>query len=624
MTLRAASLALALGCALQQPTFRSRVELIRLDVSVVDQDGRPLRDLRPDEFAVTIDGAPRQVAFAQFYGADETLQATSSPAALDAPVSTAANTATSPGRVIVIVADLESFPPGSERSILEAASALVDRLGPDDAVGLLPIPGRGIEVSRDHKPVREALATLRGAASAPPLGYRMSVREAEAFRTKDTRVISEVFERECRPSDRTCPTELAEAAFPMLMEADRRLQSLATTLTALYARLRPIEAPKSVVLLSTGVQHRASADGFFRDLQREADTAGVSAFVVQVEVPEFDASRSGPSVSAVARARTRADFNAGLASVAGAADATTYFGVGRAVGAFDRIRNEIAYSYQLGIESAAADADGAKRRVNVSVSRKGAVVRARKALVIPREAPKTLNPVDLLAEPVHFVDAPFVVSTYMTRGEEPSTLKVIVLIELEEPQANGAPSYAFTITGAGTAPFRTADRMEPAATRAIVGAQVAPGRYRLKAAVVDAAGRPGSLEMPIVVGLRSVEGLQFSDLIVGTRTDKLVPASRVRTGDPLAAVLELYSADAAQLDGLTVRLEGRLTASTTRAPLAIAEVSTTSSDRRRIATAQIPPTTLTPGTWVISALVIRGERVVGQVSRSIRVDAAEQ
>ena len=620
MTLRMVSLALALGCALEQPTFRSRVELIRLDVTVVDREGRPLRDLRPDEFTVTLDGAPRRVKFAQFYGVDETRHAMSTPDAPDAPVSVAANTATSPGRVIVIVADLESLLPGYERPVLETAAALLDRLGPADAVGLVRIPGRGIELTRDHRQVREAVATLRGWATPPPIGYRMSVREAEAFRMKNTRVIGAVIERECRPTARDCPRELTEAAFPLLMEADRRSQSLVTTLTALFARLRPIEAPKSVVLLSSGLQHGASAFGFFRDLQREADTAGVSAFVVHVDPPEVDASRSGVLVSATARD----DLLSGLSAVADATDAAMYSGMGRAVGAFDRIRNEIAYSYQLGIESAAADADGAKRRVNVSVSRKGAVVRARKALVIPREAPKTLNPVDLLAEPVHFVDAPFVVSTYMTRGEEPSTLKVIVLIELEEPQANGAPSYAFTITGAGTAPFRTADRMEPAATRAIVGAQVAPGRYRLKAAVVDAAGRPGSLEMPIVVGLRSVEGLQFSDLIVGTRTDKLVPASRVRTGDPLAAVLELYSADAAQLDGLTVRLEGRLTASTTRAPLAIAEVSTTSSDRRRIATAQIPPTTLTPGTWVISALVIRGERVVGQVSRSIRVDAAEQ
>ena len=38
-----------------RPIFRAGVEIVVLDVGVVDGDGRPIRDLRPEDFAVTLD-----------------------------------------------------------------------------------------------------------------------------------------------------------------------------------------------------------------------------------------------------------------------------------------------------------------------------------------------------------------------------------------------------------------------------------------------------------------------------------------------------------------------------------------------------------------------------------------
>ena len=45
-----------------QPTFKSGVELVALDVTVVDRNGRPVQGLGPEAFQVTIDGRPRRVA----------------------------------------------------------------------------------------------------------------------------------------------------------------------------------------------------------------------------------------------------------------------------------------------------------------------------------------------------------------------------------------------------------------------------------------------------------------------------------------------------------------------------------------------------------------------------------
>ena len=52
--------------AATRPTFRSGVEVTTVDVTVVDNDGRPLTDLQPDEFRVQIDGKDRRVTSAQW------------------------------------------------------------------------------------------------------------------------------------------------------------------------------------------------------------------------------------------------------------------------------------------------------------------------------------------------------------------------------------------------------------------------------------------------------------------------------------------------------------------------------------------------------------------------------
>ena len=67
----AAALLLVALLAAQQPqtpplpTFRSSVEVTTVDVTVVDNAGRPLADLQPADFTVRIDGRVRRVISAQ-------------------------------------------------------------------------------------------------------------------------------------------------------------------------------------------------------------------------------------------------------------------------------------------------------------------------------------------------------------------------------------------------------------------------------------------------------------------------------------------------------------------------------------------------------------------------------
>ena len=110
--------------------------------------------------------------------------------------------------------------------------------------------------------------------------------------------------------------------------------------------------------------------------------------------------------------------------------------------------------------------------------------------------------------------------------------------------------------------FQTADEIRATGAdgpRAVTAAQLPPGMYRLRLAVVDAAGRPGTLEMPLGVGLRPMGALQVSDLFVGTAGDRFTPAIEVASGTPLTAILEVYAADPAAFDGVSVGLEVRRT-----------------------------------------------------------------
>ncbi|HEU4894177.1 MAG TPA: hypothetical protein VFT47_21620 [Vicinamibacterales bacterium] len=596
-----------------QPTFRSRVELLRIDVTVVDRSGVPIRDLGAEDFLVKIDGRPRTVMFARFYGPETSQPSTP---VTDAFPSFADNTTRpSQGRILVLVADLESMTPGYEKVFFDTAAALVDRLGADDSVGLILVPGKGVELTRDHARVRKLLATARGAAGAAIRDHAITIREAEAFFRNDQRVIDEVVERECRGDDRPCPRDLDREAREMLSNADRQIRNMVTSLTELNARLAHIDAPRTVVVLSAGLPYRQDSESFFRDLKRRCAESGTTTYVVQLHQPETDASQRGKPGTATLGSVDAAE---GLSRLAGAADASMSFGVGRAEGVFDRIRTEIVHTYQLGVQSVAADADGKSHRIEVQATRPDVVVRARSEFVISKEARPVATIASVMALPPGVSETPLSVGVYNTRGEDAKTLKVVVLLEsVTGTRPAGVPSFAFELTSTGGASvFQANGKMKVQNDRAVatVAAQVAPGSYSLRGAIVDAAGRAGSVEFPIAVGMRQAGEYQFSDLIVGTLADGFTPTSRIATPS-VTAILELYAADPARFEGVTVDLEFR------RGDNVLAtgatKVTTTSYAERRIAEGKLALPNLEPGRYQVIAVVKHNGQPVAHLARTV-------
>jgi VWFA-related protein len=124
----------------QQPTFKSGVDLIRLDVNVVSDDGTPVKDLTPDDFDVKVNGKPAPVRALQFLDFART-ERTASEQARYRDVST--NQESLRGRLTILVID-ESSLPEDTRPLMNSLAKYLKTLGPDDLTALIALPRPGL------------------------------------------------------------------------------------------------------------------------------------------------------------------------------------------------------------------------------------------------------------------------------------------------------------------------------------------------------------------------------------------------------------------------------------------------------------------------------------------------
>ena len=118
-----------------KPSFQSSVEVTSLDVTVVDDRGKPITNLTPADFAVRIDGNPRRVVTAEWVP----LITEASAAAPAPPDGYSTNESATGGRLIVIAVDQPNIRFGGAIAITKAANGFIDRLLPSDRVAVAGI-----------------------------------------------------------------------------------------------------------------------------------------------------------------------------------------------------------------------------------------------------------------------------------------------------------------------------------------------------------------------------------------------------------------------------------------------------------------------------------------------------
>ena len=556
--------------AQQQPVFRSGVELVTLDVSVVDDAGRPMEGLGPEQFELTVDGGPRRVVSAQFVATRA--------AGGTVPIRShhfTTNEHDSGSRLILFAVDQMHIRRAEGRAALRAAADFIDQLTAGDRVAAVPLThAAAVQFTSDRASVKRQLDRLTGSAGPLQVFYNIGLSEALAMSEGSRIAIDTVVRRECggslprqmgrggsndarriaegEPAGDSCPAQVELEGRMLAQQARSDTRMSLNALRTLIANLGELDGQKSIVLVSEGL---VAEPQYFdlSELGAVAAAARVTIYVLQLDTPLLDGGDSKVSPTAIADIRVRGD---GLARLAGSARGALFTLVGSDPQPFRRILSELSGYYLLAFEPLAGDRDGGTHRLNVKVRTAGALVRARPSFHIPAAATRDTTEkelVRLLRDPRSATTLPIRAATYIYRQPDSEGMKVVVAIETtsRDPVTIGYVlvnrSNVIVASGGETAPDG----------RLLATAAVPAGSYMLKAAVVDAARQSGSIERHFDVRLAPAGSVRVSDLMLAEEpiAGGLQPLVASLRGRTLVAFLEIYAPENWTPDRGTVTLE---------------------------------------------------------------------
>jgi VWFA-related protein len=653
MRARLAALVLLLGSSIasaqtpQQPVFRGGVEVVEVDVSVVNDNGRPITDLLGPDFTVTVDGQPRRVVSAQFVTMRPTEPRSRLKAADKPEVFFSSNAGVERGRLIVLAFDRDGISFGGGRPVTSAASRFLDTLGTSDRVAFVtvPQPGPVVDFTTNFELVRKELDRAVGLAQRPRLQMNLGIYEAFTISTGSDGVVAlDAVVRLCGrfPLQSVqfleCQIEVSQEASIIVADVRRQVDNSIRGLEAIIEGLSEIEGPKSLVWISEGL----FIDGPGAELaspERLAAEAGVTVSVMLIESPLGDASEVAPSPT---RRQDREAQIRGLEMVAGFTRGTLYRVVSSAEPLFQRLEDELSGYYLLAIETVPSDKDGKRHPISVSVRRRGANLRARREFRIAPDADaKNVTVEDQLARtlrsPFAATDLPLRLATYAYQDPQSSKVRVMLATEIDKTTKDPEQiTIAFTLTdvngriaaGGTQRPTLTpVDGLRGPLLEYASMFSVDPGTYTLKLAAIDAGGRRGSLEHPVQAWQMTGVPFAVGDLLLAdtpTTPGELIHPpveARLATGS-LAAYLELYSDQPATLDTTLVRIEVAATDTGPALASAPGRLETSADSKSRIVTSVVPVGALPPGQYVARAIVTRGDAKVGELTRPFQITPA--
>lgn len=610
--------AAAILLAPQQGVFRSGVELVTVDVTVVTRDGDPVADLDADRFHVTVDGSPRRIVSAQFVPHRSMPPVSPARDRLTTSEHFTSNEGVEAGRLILIAVDQAHIRRVEGLAALRAAANFVDALDPSDKVAAAPINhGGAIEFTTEHAAVKRHLQRLTGESSFMPVHFAIGLSEALAIADGSRTRLDQVVVRECgQPLGRyenpgrlaeanamrdPCPVQIEQEGRALAQQARTDARITLDALGRLIARLGTIDGPKTLVLLSEGLVAEPQLVDL-TSLGAAAQAARVTIHVLQLETPVVDASTDAVSPTLYADLQLKAD---GLSRLAGSARGALFRLVGDDPHPFRRILREISGHYLIAFEAAAGDRDGRDHRIQVQVRGDGMTVRARPAFRIPAgraaPAPET-ELVRLLRDPRTATDLPLRLAAYTFRDSAGERLHVLIASELDLPRGAAVTAGFVLIDSRGVIAASGAGPAEDGRFHA--SASVPPGRYTLKAAATDSSGRAGSVARRVDAALAATGGVQWSDLMLADPPDDpsgaLRPLVLRASGDRAVVYVEVYGAPG----GSSGQASAEIVKDGSPSPVTTipARISTGGPGRCTI-TAEIPVRDFQPGAYAVSMRV---------------------
>jgi VWFA-related protein len=615
-----------------QPTFRTTVDVVAVDVSVIDREGRPVDDLKAANFTLKVDGKPRQLRSAEYVSLERP-----EPAGGETPTYSS-NANQQPGRLILIVIDQGNIHKGTGKEAFKAAARFVDSLNPSDRVALELIPGAGplVDFTSNHAFVRTMLDRVSGQAIEAQQTGRVGVSEAMAVVGRsDQFAWQSIIERECAG----VTDAGAIQACQQLMQGEARAvytQTRFNTTTSLLSlrqiidRLRLTSEPKTVVLISEGLV----LENDFVDLSwvgpRTAQ-ARVSLYGIRLSTLQYDAEMGRTSPT---READRDLLAAGMELLVSLGRGAIYQVGVNADAPFVRLAKELSAYYLLSFEPTVDDRDGKTHQISVTVDRRNMLVRARRQFAAPSSsAYKSTDDllVELLRSGLLATDFDLSLTTYAYRDDITGRIKLMVSAAIDRatnPAGPFAVAYYVSDEHGNMAAADVDKSVVPAPgregkTQYYMGAvAVDPGIYNIKLAVVDEQGRRASVQRSFEAKLTPAGPATLGELMLarpGSGASPILPAvdGRIDT-DTLVGYLEVYADAEATLAQATVQIE-LATAPDSKALTGTAMSLAAAKNGKRAGQVAIPVAQLAPGDYIARAVLSIAGRPVATVSRPFAI-----
>lgn len=640
----------------ESPNFRSRVDLITIDVAAVDGQGNPVPDLSARDFEVKVDGKSRRVVSAELVRVDAGAPAPLPPPPPGATVVTSNLTAT-PGRLVIVAVDQTMIRPGGVAPLLRTAGQFVDTLAPSDYASFVafPAPGPYVEFTTDKARVRDAMQGVVVGHVRKTVDRRLDMSLTESFdinnkeRTFATSLgtpeeiwqtlgpaLRRVLERGCGGMSieelmadglqlSQCVRDATAEAIINQNDARSEGRISLAALEEVLAGLVPVPGHKSMVLLSAGLV--AEDLSVLDEVTRLAAAARTSITVISVD-PERDEVVLGQATRSSTGLQDRSLELQALDTIAertGGRLVRASGGTGQ--GIFERIAREQSAWYTVAIER--DDRDSTRQRVEVSVRQPGVTIRSNRRFISPAALNAGRSPEDrlrdALSSPLPDPGLPLRLATFVRR--DPSgKFRLQLAAEVGQPVSKPAElSIGYVVlNNTRTVTGSVGKRQLAPAAQDIAGPlqfdmtiAIDPGTYSLRVGAVDAEGRLGTVVRPLQLAVSAGEPWVSSDLLVGSSSeggDLRHAVEPVVDADGVSAYLELYP-PASEAEDVSVSLE--IANAETSPTLAAGPMSvgagTQPQSRLAYGTVDLA---LAPGRYVARATVRRDGKVLRVLTRS--------
>jgi VWFA-related protein len=564
--------ALVAGCALLCPdlaraqqagyTFKAQAELVLVDISVRDKNGKLIRDLKPEDFTVLEDNKPQKVSSFDVENMENTPAVptqevnllSSSPKKARAATSSSDSAAAADEqaikdrRLIILFFDLSAMQPDEiERSAAAAQNYLDKQMEAADLVSVVSL-GNAITVNQDFTSDR---AQLKKVLDSFNLGAGAGFEEGSTGTTEGT-------------ADNANSFTVDDTEYN-IFNTDRRLQALRT----IAQQVASVPQKKALIYFSSGMDRTGiENESELRAATNAAVLANMAIYTMDIRglqaLPPGGEAQNA-SLRGKAPYSGQATLNAlnsnfttqeTLVSLASDTGGRAYLDSNDFSKVFRGVQDDTSLYYLLGYHSTNLARDGTFRRITVRVNRPGVKLEYRKGYYaaadfkrsnkedrerqleeeLASELPSTDLPLYLatgyfrLADNKYYVPISLIVPGSeipfsRSRDQDKATLDVLGLVTDEKKLPAGGIRDTVKLA------VNTVNDVQHKNVQYDSGLVLPPGKYHLKIVVREnQSGRMGAFETDFTVPDLKSTPLKMSSIVMAGQVQ---PAGKHDANDPL-------------------------------------------------------------------------------------------